>query len=399
MKKVKWFALLLSVLMIFALAACGSPKTPAESPASSEAAAPEASSEAPAESESAAPAPEASSEAPEAAEGDASEEMVDTTEFKMEDTSKSPVIGFSDISIANAWRQQMSYELKNHAEELGITLHVTDAGDDQAKQVSDIQDLIAKGIDGLLVSPGSTTATSAVQKQALAQGIPVVLINAEVEDPTAYTGYVSVNYMDQGYQSAKWLFNQMGGEGNVIMLNGMAGTSTDMLNQDGFRKAMEELPDGGEKINILASYDADWAYDKGKQATEQALAAYPDIDGVWTQGGAMAQGAIEAFQAAGRELVPVTGEDNNGFLKLWKQLQPEGFTSIAVSDPTYQGVEALDAVLAALKGEPILKKNYIPTPTITDDTLDEYVRMDYSDAYFCNSTLPKEVADQYYLED
>ena len=84
----------------------------------------------------------------------------------------------------------------------------------------------------------------------------------------------------------------------------------------------------------------------------------------------------------------MTGEDNNGFLKLWKELAPQGFKGIAASEPTWISGEALKLALAALKGEPIQKSTIAPVPTITDETLDQYVRPDLSDAYWTNSKLP-----------
>ena len=110
----------------------------------------------------------------------------------------------------------------------------------------------------------------------------------------------------------------------------------------------------------------------------------------------MTQGAMEAFIAANRPLVPMTGEDNNGFMKMWKQYQPEGFKGIAASEPTWISAEALKLALSALKGEPIAKKALIPVPTITDATLDQYVQPDLSDEYWVNSKLPPDVAQQYY---
>ncbi len=322
-------------------------------------------------------------------------DMVDTSEYKKDGPY---TIGFSNISVVNTFREQMVKELEYAAAEQGIELYCTAAGGDTSKQVSDIQDLMSRGIDALLVAPGSTTATNNVTKQAIKNGIPVIIFNSEVNDPEAYTSYVGTDAMEFGYVLDKWLLNELDGKGNIIILNGQAGAGVGELRYAGFEKALEELPDGGKNINILANYYADWAYDKGKQSTEQALAAYPEIDGVWSQGGAMTQGAMEAFQAAGREYCPMTGEDSNGFLKMWQVAKEDGFKAIAASDATWVGTVALEYALKALNGEEIEKIHYIPVPTITDAEVDEYVKPQYSDAYWCNTKLPEEEADKYYLE-
>ena len=324
------------------------------------------------------------------------EGMVDTQKFKKDGPY---TIGFSNISVVNTFRLQMTRELEAAAEEAGVTLYMTDAGGDTSKQVSDIQDLMARGVDALLVAPGSTTVTNAVTKKALAQGIPVVIFNSEVEDKSAFTSYVGTDAVEFGYVMGKWLLEELNGKGNIIVLDGTAGAGVGEMRHQGLQKAIDELPDGGKDIHILGTYYADWAYDKGKQATEQALAAYPDIDGVWSQGGAMTQGALEAFEAAGRPLVPMTGEDSNGFLKAWKKAEDNGFKAIAASDACWMGRVALDTALKALSGEPVEKCHYIEVPTITNEDIDMYVRPEYSDSYWCNTKMSREVADKYYLED
>lgn len=376
MKKKHLSLVSLMLALVLMLTACGSGNKPATEPEKSDT-----------------PAQNEAVETPE--KGEVPEGMVDTSAFKKDGPY---TIGFSNISVVNTFRVQMVRELEYAAEQAGVTLYTTDAGGDTAKQVSDIQDLMARGIDALLVAPGSTTVTNAVTKKAIDQGIPVIVFNSEVDDENAFTGYVGTDAVEFGYVMSKWLLNELNGEGNIIVLNGTAGAGVGEMRYEGLQKALDEMPDGGKNINILATYYADWAYDKGKQAVEQALAAYPEIDGVWSQGGAMTQGAIEAFQAAGRDLVPMTGEDSNGFLKLWKEAQDDGFRSIAASDAAWQGQVALDTALQALAGETIQKYNYIPVPTITDADIDQYVRPEYSDAYWCNSKMTKEVADQYYLE-
>ena len=325
-------------------------------------------------------------------------EMVDTTRFKSDKALEDYFIGYSEFNTVNTWRVQMNREIEHRANELGIRFEITNADSNTAKQISDVQDLLAKGIDALVINAGSPTAVANVLKQCIAEGVPVIIVNSEVDDPDSYTGYVGTSAEEYGYVISTWLLDAIDNEGKIVVVDGIAGNAVSVLRNNGLMRALAELPDGGAGIEILNTYHGDWAYDKGKQIGEQMLAAYPDIDAVWSQGGAMSQGIVEAFQAANRPLVPITGEDNNGFLKMWQELAPQGFTSIAGADPTWQSAYALDVAIKCLQGESILKMDYIPIPVITDDTLNDYVRMEYSDAYWANSRLPKEIADQFYLE-
>jgi ribose transport system substrate-binding protein len=343
-----------------------------------------------------APAAEGTEAAPAEAAAPVAEGMVDTSQFKKDGPYK---IGFSNIGVFNSWRVQMVRELEQEASlhpEIA-ELYITDANSDINKQIADIEDLLAKGIDALLVTPASPDALVPVVEKALEKKIPVIVLNSALAE-NIETAFIGTDEVEFGYVISQWLMEQLNCEGKIIALDGFAGNSISEDRFSGLEKAISECPDPA-KVEILSREPADWDQGKGKLATEKALAAYPQIDGVWSQGGAMTQGAMEAFLAAGRPLVPMTGEDNNGFMKMWKELAPQGFKGIAASEPTWVSGEALKLALATLKGEPIPKTTMIPVPTITDATLDEYVRPDLSDSYWTNSRLPADVATKYYTEN
>ena len=321
-------------------------------------------------------------------------QTVDTSKFR----KKPPyTIGFSNASVVNSWRVQMVRELQAEADrhkDVIKSLLITDANGNISKQISDVQDLLAKGIDALLLAPLSPDALVPAVNRALRQGVPVIVFNSKISGDR-YTSFIGEDQVQFGYVIAKWLMQKMNCQGNLIVLDGVAGNSITEERFQGLEKAIKECPDPS-KINVLSRYPSDWAYDKGKLSTERALAAYPKIDGVWSQGGAMTQGAIEAFQAAHRPLVPMTGEDNNGFLKLWQKLQPEGFSSCAGSEPTWESAIALVFALRALQGEPIPKDFLVPVPTVTDENLGKYVRPDLSDSFWANTRLPEQEVKQDY---
>src|SRR6476646_91930 len=319
--------------------------------------------------------------------------MVDTAKFKKAGPYK---MGFSNISVVNSWRVQMVRELEQEK-----TLHsdvsdlfITDAGGDVNKQIADVEDLLSKGIDALLITPASPDALVPVVQKALDAGIPVVVFNSSIAGDIA-TASIGTDETEFGYVIAKWLMGQIGCKGQIIALDGIAGNSISADRFNGLQKAINECADP-TAIKILSRTPADWPYAKRKIATEHAHAAYPQSVGVWSQGGAMPQGAMEVFQAAGRKLVLMTGDDNNGFMKLWKKLQPAGFKGIAASEPTWLSGSALNLALDALNGKPVPHKRLIPVPTITDANLDQYVKPDLSDDYWANSKLPADVAAKFY---
>ena len=319
-------------------------------------------------------------------------EMVDTTQYEKEGPYK---IGFSNISVVNSWRVQMVEELKHEAalHPEVAELFITDAGGDINKQIADIEDLLAKGIDALLVTPASPSALVPVIEEAYESGIPVIVFNSAL-DGDQYTAFIGTDEVEFGYIGGKWLAEALGGKGKIIALSGIAGNSITEDRWKGANAAWE-----GTEIEVLGREFADWALDKGKIASENLLAAHPEIDGVWSGGGAMTQGAMEAFLAAGRPLVPMSGEDNTGFLKLWLNLKDEGFKGVAPSEPTWVSGEALRAALKALNGEPIAREYYIPVVPITDLDLVDFVQPMKPDSLWANTRLSAAALDEQYPDE
>jgi ribose transport system substrate-binding protein len=303
------------------------------------------------------------------------------------------VIGLSNFSLGNSWRVQMVEEAKYAAavtyKDLVKELIVTEAEEDVSKQISDIEDLIVRQVDAILISAASPQALIPVVHKAMAAGIVVVCFDNLVYTDNV-TAHVIVDQRDFGRVQAEWLAKKIGGKGKIIAFNGMKGTAISEERFEGAKSVFDQYPE----IEIVQEVYADWDYAKAKRAMESLLIAYPDIDGVWSQGGAMSEAVVEAYLERGKTPPPVTGEDGNGFLKLWAELRsgdyPE-FDSIGTSMPTWCSVAALEVALKALTGQPYEHKTYIPIPTITSDNLHEYVKPDLPDSFWCNSKLPEDV--------
>jgi ribose transport system substrate-binding protein len=324
-------------------------------------------------------------------------EEVDTSQYAKEGPY---TIGFINWSTANSWTVQVDEEIKHEASlypEIEELIVVSSDGDVN-KQIAQIEDMISLGVDALLVIPVAPEPIAPAIELAAEQGIPVIVFASQSATDANVTTLLA-NQVKFGRVLGDFLMEELECEGNIIVLNGQEGISTSDQRRQGLQEAIEACPDGGEGITILAEEDAQWAYDQGKLATERMLAAFPEIDGVWSQGGAMTQGAIDAFEAAGRDLVPMTGEDNNGFMQAWKDRIPDGFAAISASEPTWQSRVALQAALRALQGLPVNSFYELQVPTITAEQIDDYVRPEYSDSYWTNSLLPREVADEIYMEE
>ena len=299
---------------------------------------------------------------------------------------KSYKVGFSNVWVGNSWGVQCVNELESYLKNSDRVsdYFITDANNDSNKQISDIQDLLSKDIDLLLLQPISPDAVAPIIEEAYDKGVVVVTCASPV-GTDKYHASVLAKDEDFGRIGMEWLAKELNGKGNIIILNGMAGLTVAVNRRAGVQEVLDQFPE----IKVLGEEFADWDYAKGKVATENLLAAFPEIDGVWSCGGDMTRGAIEAFQAAGRKLVPMTGEDNNGFLKLWKLNEENGFSSIATSMPTWLFAEGAEVGLNILDGLGGKEDIIVDIPVITNETLDNFVREDLSDSFWANTRMPE----------
>ncbi len=294
-------------------------------------------------------------------------------------------IGYDIYWVGNSWSVQLykefEAEVARHPDQIEEVFYV-DSELKADKQVANIEDLITKGVDVIITTPVSPTALIPVLKKARDRGIKVVLLASTIKSQD-YDLLVTVDDVEFGKAGAEWLAEALDGNGKVVALNGVPGISVSDDRWNGAKAVFDANPG----IEVVASADASWDYAQAKVAVSNLLAANPEIDGIWSQGGAMTLGAIDAFKAAGRPLVPMTGEDNNGYLKRWSELRPEGFDSIATSKPTWLGSESLKLALDLLDGKDVAKDNVLPVPTITNDNLDAFVRPDLPDSFWNNTRL------------
>lgn len=316
--------------------------------------------------------------------------------FAVAEEAKTFKVGFSNVWVGNSWGVQCVNELESFLKnnKQVSEYFVTNADNDVNKQISDIEDLISKGVDLLILQPISPDAVSAVIEEAFDLGI-IVVTCASALSTEKYNASVIAKDYDFGRVGAEWLVEQLEGKGNVIILDGMAGISVAVNRRQGAMDVFGKYPE----ISVIAEVNANWDYSTGKVATENLLTAYPQIDGVWSSGGDMTRGAIEAFLEAGRPLVPMMGEDNNGFLKLWSTNMEKGFQGIATSMPTWLFAEGARIGLEILNGTYEGEKDIsIDIPVITQETVNDFVRVDLSDSFWNNTRMPEEDIQALYGE-
>ncbi len=271
-------------------------------------------------------------------------------------------IGVSNTVQGNGWREQMICAMQAQALVEGevANLIVAHRNTDSAGQLEDINNLIEAGVDAIVLNPSNPDALNSALESAMAQDIVVVAVDAGVTAEGAYI--LSNNQEEYAYLGAKWLFEQLGGSGDVVYMRGIAGVSADTDRDNGFKRALAESPG----INVVHEVFTGWQQDQGKQQMFDFLATGIPFDGVWTSG--IDNVIVDAFVESGAELVPIVGADNAGFVQYLTEV--EGLTGAAVTNPGSVGGAGIALAVDILNGEAPDSKTVLVDPVLWENGTD-----------------------------
>ena len=229
--------------------------------------------------------------------------LAESPPLKKKDTYK---VGFAQTESNNPWRLAQTASMQEEAKKRGWQLVYTDAAGSAAKQVADVNSMIAQGVDLIFLAPREEKPLIPAIKAAKNAGIPVILLDRNVDASLAkagedYVTFIGSNFIEEGQRVADWLVKNANGKTTIIELEGTTGSSPANDRKKGFDEVIAKHPE----FKIVASQTGDFARDKGRQVAETLLQAHPDANVVYAHNDEMAIGAISAIEAAGK----VPGKD------------------------------------------------------------------------------------------
>ncbi|MGO1561403.1 binding protein/LacI transcriptional regulator [Actinomycetales bacterium JB111] len=208
------------------------------------------------------------------------------------------LIGMSQANVAEPYRQQMDDDIRAAAEGIDqFEVVFADAAQDNAQQVSDVENFLTQGIDLLIISPNEAAPLTAVVERAFNEGIPVIVLDRRIEGDT-YTQYIGADNFEIGRAAGEYVATELLPDGgNVAEIAGLPGSTPAQERADGFREGIA----GNDGIEIIAEGTGDWLRELGQSQAEGILQANADIDVFYAHNDPMAEGAYLAAQAAGRD--------------------------------------------------------------------------------------------------
>ena len=261
----------------------------------------------------------------------------------------------------------MEKGIRAKAKELGVEVLFTEANEDPVQQLDEIQELISRDVDGLLVAPVDSEAIVPAYEQARDADMPIMSI-ARGTDPSLQDAFVGPNLVEMGQRIAKWTCEHVDGAATVAMVKGPGGASFVKDMEKGYKKTLRS--ECGEKKIVFETNTTALSADQGLNAAQDALTRHPDVDVIFAQNDDLAVGVVQALEEKNRAGdVVVTGLDAT---PQGLELLRKGQLSMTVALPPQDwGATGLEAIVKAVRGEKVPPQVPVETFIVDDSNVNE----------------------------
>ena len=277
-------------------------------------------------------------------------------------TKKAPKnlkVGASLSTLSNPFFVSVKKGINDLADKKGTSVQIADAQNDTAKQNNDVEDLIQKKVDVLIINPVDSSAISSAVKDANAAGIPVITVDRSA-DSGKVLSLVASNSTKGGQMAAKYMIEKLGENAKVAELQGTPGASATRERGKGFDGYVKG------KLDVVTKQTAGFDRAKGLSVTENILQGHGDIKGIFSQNDEMALGAVQAAKAAKKTIfiVGFDGEDDG-----IKAVKAGDMAATVAQQPEEMGRLALQAAYDHFAGKKVKAYTESPLELVTTESL------------------------------
>ncbi len=320
-------------------------------------------------------------------------------------------IGVSNSFVGSEWRTQMISNIEEVAAQFveagcEMELVIESADTDVQGQIQQIQNLLNRGVDAIIINPGDQSGLNSALEEAVEEGVVVIAVDQEIGAEGVIN--VTIDQKEWAKISMRWLAEQLGGEGNIVLIEGFVGHPANEARMAGVEEILAEYPG----ITVVGRESGMWDQATGQQVASDLLASIPDIDAIWTQDG-MAMGVLTAVNTADLDNPPLTtGEARAGFLQMWNETLAENpdFQTIGVVNPPGVGGSGLRVAMTILRGGTVDESQfsgpfgntfYVPIPyAITAENFADFYAL-YSEApesYTLDGLIDQPTAASFFVD-
>jgi len=275
-------------------------------------------------------------------------------------------MGYSMSFATIEWLVTQRRGVEEAAKAAGFQLLFADARDNPAKQVRDLEDMVTRRCDVILVSTYYAEAITPAVRMINEAGIPLVVLSSSIKGNVDWTCHLSTDTLGTARGAGEYFVRTLGGKGRVVQIEGKPGSVVNQMRGSGWREVIARNPGIEIVRHVVANYERMQAL----RHMEDILRSTRDISAVYCHNDEMALGAIKAIREAGRaDEIWVTGYDG---------IQLDALEAIHRGQlrATWQylpfGSEAVDAAVKILQGAKVPKEIVFPSPLITRDNVEVF---------------------------
>jgi inositol transport system substrate-binding protein len=279
------------------------------------------------------------------------------------------LIGFSSRDLSAEYTAKLSEAIVDYAKtKPGVKLVMVDAQSDVQKQFSQVENFIAQKVDAIILNPCELEASTPAVDRIKAAGIPLVLVNQTTK--SAGDAYIGSNDFDAGRIAMEAIAKKLNGQGGVLMLHGIMGTSAQLQREAGAKEIFAKYPG----LKLVDHQTASWDRAKALAITENWIQAHQDkFSAVFAHNDEMAMGALLALERAGlKKDVTVIGID--AIAQALSAVKEGRLDATVFQDAVGQGKGSVDAAILLAKKQPCPKETMIPFQLITRDNLSQFLK-------------------------
>lgn len=274
-------------------------------------------------------------------------------------------IGLSVSTLNNPFFVALRDGAQQAADEAGAELVVSDAQNDAASQQSALQNFLTQQVDAIAINPVDSDAAAAAVRPANQEDVPVVAVDRAVNGAEVASTVASDN-VEGGRLAAEALADAVG-EGQVVVLQGIPGTSASRDRGEGFSQGIGEFPD----VEVVAEQPADFDRAEALDVMTNLLQAHPDIQGVFAENDEMALGAIQALGERAGGDIAVVGFD--GTPDGLEAVQDGSMYASVAQQPAELGRTAVETAIEAAEAGSVEGTIQVPVKVVTQNNVEEFL--------------------------
>ncbi len=279
------------------------------------------------------------------------------------------IIGFSSRDLSAEYTAKLSEAIVAYAQtKPGVKVVMVDAQSDVQKQFSQVENFVAQKVDAIILNPCELEASTPAVDYVKKAGIPLVLVNQTTK--SAGDSYIGSNDFEAGRMAMEAIAKKLNGQGGVLMLHGIMGTSAQLQREAGAREVFAKYPG----LKLVDHQTASWDRAKAMALTENWIQAHKGkFSAVFAHNDEMAMGALLALERAGlKKDVYVIGID--AIAQALSAVKEGRLDATVFQDAVGQGKGSVDAAIQLAKKQPCAKETMIPFQLVTRENVTQFLK-------------------------